>query len=204
MKFVVDWDAVLVEYAGIAFGLKNGGCMKLLAVLFVAVWASSALAEVDASMRVADPDSLIYAIVKAENPWLDAKKVGDRNLYHKAFGLLQVRKPYLDDVNRIVGRKDMMRMWGKQRLTTEDMKDKAKAVWATKVYLTYYGKVYEDETGKKVTPEVYARIHNGGPSGWKKWVTKSYWHKVRSRMAESFLAENVSEDADTVTWKKAG
>lgn len=175
--------------------------MRWLVILIMTVWASVSLASVDASMRVADPDALIYGIVKVENPWLDKHRVGDRSLYYKAFGLLQVRKPYLDDVNRIVGKRDMKRMWGKEQLTTVDMKDKAKAVWATKVYLTYWGKVYERDTGKKVTLEVYARIHNGGPSGWKKWITKSYWRKVQSRMLDSFLAEN--EDADTVARKRA-
>lgn len=157
----------------------------------------SSLAGVDAGLRVDDPDALIYAIIRAENPWLDKNKVGDRSLYHKAFGLLQVRKPYIDDVAKIVGPKMMLKMWGKSKLTTEDMKDKKKAVWATKVYLAYYGRQYELDTGKKVTAEVYARIHNGGPSGWRRWVTKSYWKRVKSRMVESFMAMNDS-DADTI------
>lgn len=169
--------------------------------LFMA-YAVSSMAAVDAHLRVDDPDAFIRLIVMTENPWLDKNRVGDRSLYHKAFGLLQVRKPYIDDVNRIVGPKTMMKMWGKARLTTVDMKDNTKAVWATKVYLVYWGKEYESDTGKKVTPEVYARIHNGGPTGWRKWTTAYYWRKVKSRMVESLVA--VNEDADTVNPKRIG
>ena len=153
------------------------------------------VAGVDASLKVKDPDGLIYAIVRVENPWLDKNRVGDRSLYHKAFGLLQVRKPYIDDVNKIVGAKTMLKMWGKSRLTTVDMKDRAKAVWATKIYLVYYGQQYESDTGKKVNEQIYARIHNGGPSGWRKGTTAYYWRKVKSRMPESLVVMN---DADTV------
>ena len=151
---------------------------------------------VDANLRVKDPDGLIYAIVKVENPWLYKNRVGDKSLYHKAFGLLQVRKPYVDDINKVVGPKMMFKMWGKARLTTVDMKDKTKAVWATKVYLVYWGKQYESDTGKKVNEQVYARIHNGGPNGWRKWTTAYYWHKVRNRMVENLLALNNASKVD--------
>jgi hypothetical protein len=172
---------------------------KLLVSIFICMaFAVSSMAMVDAHLRVSDPDAFIYAIVMVENPWLDPHRVGDRSLYYKAFGLLQARKPYLDDVNRIVGPHMMMKMWGKARLTIVDMKDKTKAVWVTKVYLVYYGKEYESDTGKRVTPEIYARIHNGGPEGWRKWTTISYWHKVKQRMPESFVVKNEEGDMDTV------
>ena len=173
----------------------------MIRVLFVSVFLYVAsvvcsLADVDAKLRVDDPDAFIYALIRAENPWLDKNRVGDKSLYHKAFGLLQVRKPYIDDVNRIVGKSAMRKMWGKDKLTTVDMKDKTRAIWATKIYLVYYGKQYESRTGKKVSPQVYARIHNGGPSGWKKWVTYAYWHKVKSRMVDNYVV--MTGDADTV------
>jgi len=151
---------------------------RVLLALIVLLAPAIVSAGVDAGLKVDDPSKFVFAIIKAENPELDPYKIGDTDLYHKAHGLLQIRKPYLDDVNRIVGKKAMLKMWNKSRLTLDDMKDSQKAIWTMKVYLVHYGKQYERETGKKVTAQVYARIHNGGPLGYKKWVTKQYWAKV--------------------------
>jgi hypothetical protein len=49
-----------------------------------------------------------------------------------------------------------------------------------KIYTEYYGKRYERITGKKVTAEIIARLHNGGPNGFRKSCTLKYWHKVKS------------------------
>ena len=49
-------------------------------------------------------------------------------------------------------------------------------------YLRHYGEVYKKETGKDPTVEVLARIHNGGPRGWKKEATRSYWARVERRL----------------------
>jgi len=98
--------------------------------------------------------------------------VGDRHLRNKAYGSYQIRQPYLTDVNRVSGK----------NLTLEDIRGKGSegmAAWAVKVYLSHYGKRYTRITGKKPTIEVYARIHNGGPNGWKKNSTKAYWQKVQ-------------------------
>ena len=38
----------------------------------------------------------------------------------------------------------------------------------------------ENRLGRKVTDEDRARIHNGGPNGWKKKSTIKYWNKVKS------------------------
>jgi hypothetical protein len=45
-------------------------------------------------------------------------------------------------------------------------------------YLVKYAKRYERITGKPATLEVLARIHNGGPDGWKNPKTKPYARKV--------------------------
>jgi len=118
-------------------------------------------------------DEVIDMLIEVENPERDPEAVGDRYLRHKAYGLLQIRKPYLDDVNRIAG----------TSYTTEDMKDEEMARWAAKVYLEYYGRRYWRKTGKVPTPEVYGRIHNGGPDGWMKSSTNEYGAKI-TRMVE--------------------
>ena len=115
-----------------------------------------------------DLDEVIDRLIEVENPNRDPNAVGDKHLRHKAYGLLQIRQPYLDDANRIAG----------TSYTIKDMKDPDKARAVAKVYLRYYGSVYERKTGKAPNLEVYARIHNGGPSGWQKSSTNEYINKL--------------------------
>jgi hypothetical protein len=115
-----------------------------------------------------DLDEVIEHLIRVENPGRDVNAVGDKHLTHKAYGILQIRKPYLDDVNKIAG----------TSYTIEDMKDTVKARWAAKIYLNHYGETYERKTGEAPTLEVYARIHNGGPNGWKKASTNDYVRKL--------------------------
>jgi hypothetical protein len=50
------------------------------------------------------------------------------------------------------------------------------------MYLDYYGDLYVRQTGRTPTDEVYARIWNGGPNGWRKASTRQYWQRVRAEM----------------------
>jgi len=108
----------------------------------------------------------------------DADAVGDLHLTNKAYGVLQIRKPYLDDAMRIAGPEAVRQEWGVDRLTMEDMRDTAKAWWVAEVYLKHYGERYERLTGREPTEDVYARIHNGGPDGWRKSSTNEHARKV--------------------------
>lgn len=125
-----------------------------------------------------DGNRLFDYLETAENPWGDPEMVGDKNLRHRAYGLLQIRQPCLTDVCRIA-RKDMLRKYGRM-LTIADMKDRNKARWVARVYLHYYGKEYTRITGKRATMKIYAMIHNGGPRGWhpRNVDAKRYWAKV--------------------------
>lgn len=60
--------------------------------------------------------------------------------------------------------------------------EKSKAV--TVGYFRRYGRNYTRVTGKKPTYEVYARLHVGGPLGYRKAATEPYWHKVKSHLKE--------------------
>jgi hypothetical protein len=105
---------------------------------------------------------------------------------------------YLRDVNRIAG-KDVRQTWGKPNLTIEDVIDPVKARWAARVYLSHYGNVYRKRTGMVPNEEVYARIHNGGPDGWKKGSTLGYWMNVEGYIEHFSRSMNV----DIVIRKKA-
>ncbi|MEI6084009.1 MAG: hypothetical protein WCS70_06875 [Verrucomicrobiota bacterium] len=88
-----------------------------------------------------------------------------------AVGVLQIHPIVIADVNRITGRT----LWS---LEDRRNKERSEAICAT--YLDYYGGAYQRETGKQPTLEVYCRMWDGGPVGWKKKATLPYWKKVQA------------------------
>lgn len=116
------------------------------------------------------PNKLLDAIAAVESS-NRATVVGDNG---KSVGMYQLGKLYVDDVNSIYG-------------TSYKYADRLNPVVSRKItakYLAHYGKVYTRKTGKEPTAEVYARIHNGGPSGYKKKATIKYWRKVRNVLCD--------------------
>ena len=49
-------------------------------------------------------------------------------------------------------------------------------------YWRFYAYDYARKTGKPITYEVLARIHNGGPNGVFKATTLPHWHKVEKEL----------------------
>ena len=64
---------------------------------------------------------LFLAILIAVESGGDPNAVGDKHLTNKAYGVLQIRQPYLDDVNQHY-KKVILAHWGRP-LTLEDIKD---------------------------------------------------------------------------------
>lgn len=139
--------------------LPVAGIVALSMVLFLCIPARAA--EVDAR--------LLNALVWVESS-RNAKAVGDKG---KAVGLLQLHKIYVDDVNRILGKK---------KYSYADRWNPQKSVEMTVIYLKHYGRRYERLTGKKATYEVLSKIHNGGPNGWEKPATNKYWRKISKHL----------------------
>jgi hypothetical protein len=98
--------------------------------------------------------------------------VGDVSLEHQAMGSMQIRQPCLDDVNRVAGTSFQLAEVASSRTLSR---------WCAIIYLRHWGAAYERETGREPTAEVLARIHNGGPRGWKRKSTLAYWEKVEAR-----------------------
>lgn len=109
--------------------------------------------------------------------WVESKgninAIGDNG---KAVGCMQIHKIYVDDVNRILGR---------NKYTYANRKNRDKSREMVKIYLTYYA----SKIGRKPTYEDMARIHNGGPNGYKKLKTLWYWFKVKARLKENDYEE---------------
>lgn len=156
---------------GAVYSLDNQFVSQLLVTLSNAVKRIfGALEEQKASDGL---DALINALITVETFGIpeDEKDeaIGDRDLEDKAYGALQIRQPYVDDVNRAQG----------TNYKAEDMLgNRELSIWVFKKYMEIYAT--EKWLGRKPTWEDIARIHNGGPYGYKRQSTVPYWEKVRN------------------------
>lgn len=85
----------------------------------------------------------------------------------KAVGDLQIWTVVIDDVNTRCG----------TNYAYSDRYSRQKSEEIFHLYLEIWGNHYRKKTGKEPTEEVYARIWNGGPYGWRKSKTKRYYNK---------------------------
>ena len=81
---------------------------------------------------------------------------------------LQITPICIEDVNRLYGTHyRMLDAW-----------DRAKSEEIAILYLSYWA----SKANAPKTAELYARIWNGGPNGWKKQSTLKYWNKVKKQL----------------------
>ena len=116
------------------------------------------------------PLKLVDAMIKVESGG-DDWAVGDKHLIDKAYGCLQIRKPCVDDVNRVYKTTYTAQGMLGNRRASLDVFDKYLAIYAT-----------EKRLGRPVTDQDRARIWNGGPTGWKRSTTEGYWTKVNKHL----------------------
>ncbi len=136
---------------------KNG--FALLTALVMAILASPVNAE--------DHQELLDAICQIESN-CDPSKVGDNG---KAIGAYQIWWVYWKDAT------DFDPTIGG---TYEDCKD---SEYSRKIILAYWSRyAIINRVGEEVTDEDRARIHNGGPNGFKKECTKKYWDKIKNEL----------------------
>ena len=114
-----------------------------------------------------DDSKLLHAIMMVESGG-DPNVVGDNG---KAIGPYQIHRVYwLDAVefDKSIGGK------------YADCKNKAYAEKVVRAYWKRYAT--ERRIGRPVTDADRARIHNGGPNGFKKAAPRPYWEKVKKRL----------------------
>lgn len=111
----------------------------------------------------------LFAAMRQVESFNGRKPVGDKG---RSRGVYHVQACYVADVNRIYG----------TRFTLTDRDDPVKAHRIVRLYLSHYGRAYTRVTGKLATCEVLARIHNGGPQGWRKKATIKHWRGVERAM----------------------
>ena len=116
-----------------------------------------------------------HARVEAITPdqLMDAIAVVESNRGATSANVYQLRPIWVEDVNRISG----------QRITFEQaVSDDAVARACIRAYWEYYGARYYRLTLRQPNAEVLARIHNGGPDGWRMPSTRAYWYRVKSAL----------------------
>ena len=109
---------------------------------------------------------LILAIIAIESNGNDGI-TGDNG---NAYGCLQIWQCYVDDANEYAG----------TTYTHEDAYDRQKSIAIFNAYMARYAT--EKRLGRVATAEDIARIHNGGPNGYKKAATDEYWRKVKAEL----------------------
>jgi hypothetical protein len=113
--------------------------------------------------------SLLAAIAQVEsgnNP--DA--VGDNG---DSIGTYQIQRPYFKDAQEH-NPTDLA------KYTYESVTQDSVAIMVIESYWDRYAT--EKRLGHQATDEDKARIHNGGPNGYKKEATEKYWAKVQKAM----------------------
>jgi hypothetical protein len=120
---------------------------------------------------------LIAALIVVESGG-DVNAVGDNG---KAVGCLQIHPITVRDCNRILGLRRPLTPES-FRFKEDDRLFESTSRAMCIMYLRHYGKAYERKTGEPASYEVLARIWNGGPKGYTKPATDSYWRKVRAEL----------------------
>ncbi len=118
-------------------------------------------------------DELFNALKQVESGGKE-NAVGDGE---KAIGPYQIHRSYYDDAVRA---NPSLKDNGK---TYEDCKGVGSTAYSEDVISSYMGKyATEGRLGREPTDEDIARIHNGGPNGYKNSATETYWQKVKKHL----------------------
>jgi|TARA_Y100000052_G_scaffold17861_1_gene17467 hypothetical protein len=124
--------------------------------------------------------SLILVLIQIESGG-DNLAVGDNGL---AYGCLQMHKAYVQDAAEYAGRD-----W-----KHEDAFDRETSIDIFIAYASRYAT--EERIGRPVSLQDIARIHHGGPNGWKKESTIEYWKRARALLVEEKTPLLIAECID--------
>lgn len=121
--------------------------------------------------------------------------IGDNG---ESWGVLQIQKACVDDVNRYFGTK----YTHKQMFIPECAEE------VTILYMKMGAELYEKRTGQKATEEVLVRNHNGGIyQGYRIKATRKYYRRylkyksiIKSNVSENKSDSTVEEPQPTGSW----
>jgi len=137
--------------------------MRIIALIFITVfairWETVSLSSSEAAQATDDPLGRLFEAIEAVESGGDSNAVGADG----EAGPYQIRPIFVDDANKIVG---------KRAFSYGDRFSKEKSKEMMRIYWRFYAT--ERRLGRLPTFEDLARIHNGGPNGYKKESTKGY------------------------------
>ena len=90
--------------------------------------------------------------------------------------IYQLTEGYVADVARLTGQSITLA----QATASSEL-----ARCCIEAYWEHYGERYWMITGRRAGAETLARIHHGGPDGWRKQETLHYWFKVKRKLVKS-------------------
>ena len=111
---------------------------------------------------------LLAALVAVESSG-NPNAIGDNGL---AYGCLQLHAAYVQDAAE----------YARQDWVHEDAFDPETAKQIVRAYMARYAT--KKRLGREPTYSDLARIHNGGPQGFKKTATDKYWQKVKKKLEQ--------------------
>ena len=117
-----------------------------------------------------DLKDIIDAIIFVESSGNDSAYRADED----AVGAFQIRQVMVDDVNRILNRRNIPIQY-----TYEDRWCRDKSTEMFNIFCSYYG---------LETAEEIARCWNGGPRGINNPYTLGYWNKVELKLEEAYAS----------------
>lgn len=110
--------------------------------------------------RTSELDKLVYSLALKESSF-DPFAKGDLKKKFKAYGILQIRQPMLDEYNRITGKKmKESDVFPKSKSKEDVLKAVDNSVLICKTYLKHHGKKIQNVGVKEL-----AGMWNGGPKG---------------------------------------
>ena len=134
----------------------------------------SAPVSIEVSHRTPTWDDFIRAVIHVESRGNDSV-VGDGG---RAIGCLQIHPICVREVNRILRKNDIPKVYTKQ-----DRYSRAKSIEMFEIMAEQV--VYCEELSFEEFCEIVARKWNGGPKGHHKKSTIKYWEKVLEVMTAS-------------------
>lgn len=126
----------------------------------ISISDSTSIAKNYLKSKDSELDKLIYDLAFKESSF-NPFAMGDLKKKFKAFGILQIRQPMLDEYNRITGKKmKESDVFPKSKSKEDVLKAIENSILICKTYLKHHGKKIQDVGVKEL-----AGMWNGGPKG---------------------------------------
>lgn len=167
------WKQPWFEYLGLTASIDTSQVSIMKKIIAAATAAVILLKKLTAiANKTVINDEFVDAVIQVESGG-DVNALNPNDVNGPAYGCLQIHQAYLTDANEQLGTNHTLNdLLGNEALSKE-------VFWG---YMARYAT--SKRLGRKVTNEDMARIHNGGPNGYKNPATVPYWLKVKAELSK--------------------